>query len=280
MSTLGRNCYNVGMCNGVDVIRSAFKLGLCGLVGAAHMGCSNGTVHGGDVEKSSDTIDKRPVFETSFGRFTIKPNVVRPINAKTSPFWNYDLKRNLTWEEIKQAKLVHYYAGIGSDIPYQKSGFYSYEFGHLNIFTPKYKSTHDVLYSSDKGIVDLTDTLNKTAHDWGAELYPHTNRGPEQIDMPYVKETLLTKYQSPFSDLSPVVGYCLVSLDETNTRCRFTGLYKEKIPFRLVFDAPTSPHVKMGKNNSTKFLLGRFPALETEVENVHARLKVFFESPL
>jgi len=42
MSTLGHICCNIWMCSGVDVIKSAFELGLCGLIGAALMGCSDG----------------------------------------------------------------------------------------------------------------------------------------------------------------------------------------------------------------------------------------------
>jgi len=65
MSTLGRICYNLGMCSGVDVIKSAFKLGLCGLVGAALMGCSNGSaqdkVESTEVASQTDsTIEYRP----------------------------------------------------------------------------------------------------------------------------------------------------------------------------------------------------------------------------
>jgi len=262
------------------MIKAVSKFTLAAFLGAALIGCSDGASQEQDIEKSANNIDTRPVFEVSFGRFEIKPIAELSHRLQYTPYWNNDLKRFMTREEFASGLPTHYYAGIGSDIPFQKSGFYSYEFGHLNIFKAKYKSTHDVLYNKDKGIVDLTDTLNKTTHDWGTELYSYTNRGSEQIDMPYVKETILTKYQSPFSDLSPIVGYCLVSLDETNTRCRFAGLYKEKIPFRLVFDSPISSHVRIGKNNSTKFLLEEFPALETKIENVHARLKVLFKSPL
>lgn len=251
------------------MIRSICKGIFITTLGVALLGCSGNEV---DLAPSS----RLPNFETSFGTFSID-NVLLSVDKRFhSHLWNANVDRYLSDLEYENGKVAHYFLvplekvnakrleiigflAVGSDIPSALNGGFSHEFGALNIFSSGFDDIHPIIHKDAKGIFEITDALNSAVPNWGQLLYSVNLREPNSLDLPYVEDKYMFVYPSRNDKISPLIGYCHVSKKKTSVRCRFSGIFDNKIPFAYQFDKDIGADANlMTPNPVNSFLVGEF----------------------